>query len=145
MENASKALIIAGAILLAILIISLGIFIFGQARGATDVSAINQVEIQAFNGKFTQYAGPNVTGAQVNQLLDAIVNNNIANQGDTSRQVKLAQSGTGWQATTGLGTATGTIFTSKAPVKAQTGKNFEVTYTVDGTTGLINLITAKSK
>ena len=32
MENASKALIIAGAILLAILIISLGILIFNQAQ-----------------------------------------------------------------------------------------------------------------
>ena len=32
MENASKALIIAGAILLAILLISLGIMIFNQAQ-----------------------------------------------------------------------------------------------------------------
>ena len=32
MENASKALIIAGAILLAILLISLGIMIFNQAH-----------------------------------------------------------------------------------------------------------------
>ena len=35
MENASKALIIAGAILLAILIISLGILIFSQAHTST--------------------------------------------------------------------------------------------------------------
>ena len=32
MENASKALIIAGAILLAILIIALGVFIFNQSK-----------------------------------------------------------------------------------------------------------------
>ena len=32
MENASKALIIAGAILLAILIIALGVFIFSKAK-----------------------------------------------------------------------------------------------------------------
>ena len=35
MENASKALIIAGAILLSILLISLGIMIFTQAQDAT--------------------------------------------------------------------------------------------------------------
>lgn len=34
MENASKALIIAGAILLSILIIGLGMFIYQQASGA---------------------------------------------------------------------------------------------------------------
>ena len=35
MENASKALIIAGAILLAILLISLGIMVFTQAQDVT--------------------------------------------------------------------------------------------------------------
>ena len=35
MENASKALIIAGAILLSILIIGLGMYIYQQANSAT--------------------------------------------------------------------------------------------------------------
>ena len=43
MENASKALIIAGAILLAILIISLGIMIFRQASGVVDSNAMDEV------------------------------------------------------------------------------------------------------
>ena len=38
MENASKALIIAGAILLAILLISLGIYIFSQAQSVVNDS-----------------------------------------------------------------------------------------------------------
>ena len=36
MENASKALIIAGAILLAILLISLGIMIYNQAQNTVN-------------------------------------------------------------------------------------------------------------
>ena len=57
MENASKALIIAGAILLAILIISLGILIYNQASGIVSNNSMDEVDIQTFNNKFTQYGG----------------------------------------------------------------------------------------
>ena len=36
MENASKALIIAGSVLIAILLISLGIIMFNASKGTTD-------------------------------------------------------------------------------------------------------------
>ena len=52
MENASKALIIAGAIL-----ISLGIMIFNQAQDTVDNSGMSQAEITAFNNKFLKYEG----------------------------------------------------------------------------------------
>ena len=45
MENASKALIIAGAILLAILLISLGIYIFSQAQSVVNDSGFTKAEI----------------------------------------------------------------------------------------------------
>ncbi len=57
MENASKALIIAGAILLAILIISLGIMIYNQAQQATQGGGMDQAELSAFNTKFLKYEG----------------------------------------------------------------------------------------
>ena len=57
MENASKALIIAGAILLSILIIGLGMFIYQQAAGAMNDTGLSDQEIQAFNQKFLQYEG----------------------------------------------------------------------------------------
>ena len=72
MENASKALIIAGAILLAILIISLGIMIYQQASGVVNNNAMSEVDINSFNQKFIQYTGTNVRGAQVNALLNQI-------------------------------------------------------------------------
>ena len=57
MENASKALIIAGAILLAILLISLGIMIFNQAQDTVNNSGMTQAEITTFNNKFLKYEG----------------------------------------------------------------------------------------
>ena len=50
MENASKALLIAGAILLCILIIAIGMFIYNSAQG-TIVSSMNSLstqEVEAF-------------------------------------------------------------------------------------------------
>ena len=57
MENASKALIIAGAILLAILLISLGIMIFNQAQDTVSNSGMSEAELTAFNNKFLKYEG----------------------------------------------------------------------------------------
>lgn len=85
MENASKALIIAGAILLAILIISLGIMIFGQAKGVMDGNAMSDVEIQQFNSKFTMYEGERVRGATVNSMLQTVLANNVSADDDNRR------------------------------------------------------------
>lgn len=140
MENASKALIIAGAILLSILIISLGIFIFNQASEITKSSNLSEVEVLNFNEKFTSFEGTNVRGSEVNSLLNRIVQNNVANQEDKSKQVKLTQTGQGWQS--------GRTFTNEAPVempkKAQTGKTYTVKWEPNDKTGLVDLITITS-
>ena len=57
MENASKALIIAGAILLSILLISLGIMIFTQAQDVVTGSGMTEAQISSFNQKFLKYEG----------------------------------------------------------------------------------------
>ena len=76
MENASKALIIAGAILLAILIISLGILIFSQAQDTVGSVNMSEQEIMAFNNKFITYQGDNKRGTEVNALIQAVRTNN---------------------------------------------------------------------
>ena len=88
MENASKALIIAGAILLAILIISLGIVIYNQASGVVNSNSMSDVEITQFNSKFTQYQGKQ-SGNNVRALLQEILSNNMT-QDDDSRKVSVA-------------------------------------------------------
>ena len=85
MENASKALIIAGAILLAILIISLGILIYNQAAGVVNNNSMSEVEAQNFNQKFTQYEGTSVRGSTVRALCQAVLSNNISQDSDDRR------------------------------------------------------------
>ena len=77
MENASKALIIAGAILLAILLISLGIIIFSQAQDTVNNSGMTQAEVQTFNGQLVKYEGEQ-KGTVVKTMIQEVlaINNN---------------------------------------------------------------------
>ena len=82
MENASKALIIAGAILLAILLITLGIYIFQQAQSTVNNSGMSQAEIQSFNSQFTKYEGK-IKGSAVKSLIQEV---NVNNSQDESNE-----------------------------------------------------------
>ena len=88
MENASKALIIAGAILLSILIIALGVYIYNMAAGATDTSTLDSMAISTFNGQFTQYEGEQL-GSSVKTLITNIISSNSTNSDAGERLVKL--------------------------------------------------------
>ena len=59
MENASKALIIAGAILISILLISVGIIVMNAINNPVQQGAASadSQAIEIFNGKFTGYMG----------------------------------------------------------------------------------------
>lgn len=87
MENASKALIIAGAILLAILLISLGIMIFNQAQDTVSNSGMSQAEISAFNNKFTKYEGDQ-KGSVVRSLIQEVIASN-SDPNNASRQIAI--------------------------------------------------------
>lgn len=80
MENASKALIIAGAILLSILLISLGVMVFQQGQDAIKNSGMSKAEIQTFNNQFTQYEGDK-RGSQVKSLIQEV---NASNASDAA-------------------------------------------------------------
>ena len=82
MENASKALIIAGAILISIVLITLGVVILGQGQEVVNSSNIDDTAIQSFNQKFTQYEGTNVSGSRVNALINAVIANNTVAKRD---------------------------------------------------------------
>ena len=147
MENASKALIIAGAILLAILIISLGIMVYRQASGVVDSNAMDEVAVSSFNEKFQQYVGKNVRGANVNALISSIIQNNLSNSDDTSKQVKLVGSGltiTGNNPNWSTKLPTGTAITSTSESgSALTGRSYEVSATPDEKSGYITTVTIK--
>ncbi len=77
MENASKALIIAGAILISILIIGLGVFIYGQASSTVKKANLNSQEAQAQNQQFETYFGDKKSSTEVKALMSLIRTNNI--------------------------------------------------------------------
>lgn len=82
MENASKALIIAGAILLSILIIGLGMMIYNQAKDATDVSGtMDELKASQYNADYIAYEGTKVSGSNVKTLIEKVRVHNI-NAGD---------------------------------------------------------------
>lgn len=91
MENASKALIIAGAILVAILLIGIGVGLINAANstigGATD--QMDEQAIKIFNAKFEGYAGKQ-KGSNIKSLISAVItaNANADNSGRTTISVK---------------------------------------------------------
>ena len=81
MENATKALIIAGAVLITILLISIGIAIFSSSNGTEkNVEKVsNSMSVATFNAQFTNYIGNNLTSEQVKVLISNIITSNKNN------------------------------------------------------------------
>lgn len=81
MENATKALVIAGAVLITILLISVGIMAFNAARRPIDSmdSDTASIEIDRFNSKFLSYAGTK-SGSDVRSLISQIRSSNGTNE-----------------------------------------------------------------
>ena len=77
MENASKALIIAGAILLSILIIGLGMFIYNGASETLEKTAsrMNEQEKLTHNQRFQKFAGERKSGSDVKSLINEMSQN----------------------------------------------------------------------
>ena len=127
MENASKALIIAGAILLAILLISLGIMIYNQAQDTVSGSGMDQAAVTSFNNQFLKYEG-NIKGTMVKAMIQEVlaVNAESGNNDSISVQVK-------------LGDAEQTATPSTSTVI--NNNTYKVSMTYEGTNNRISLIT----
>ncbi len=85
MENASKALIIAGAILISILIVGLGVIIYNNVSGiASDTSGIDQTAVSAHNSPIESYFGSYVSGSNVRALINYVngINRTAAANGE---------------------------------------------------------------
>lgn len=125
MENASKALIIAGAILLAILLISLGIMIFNQAQDTVSGSGMTKAEISAFNNQLLKYEGKQ-KGSVVKSMIQEVT---ASNASDTAA---------------GNGRSVSIIYGSKNPPATSdisSSKTYNVKMEIDSNSGYINKIT----
>lgn len=142
MENASKALIIAGAILVSILIVSLGVMIFNSMSGtARKMANMDEQEIAAFNSKITPYLGKSISGSQVNALIQYVISNNIAcaNSGDTHKAITITFPISGGTNTISINNTNSTL-----TKRVDTGANkyYKVQGTYDSN-GLITTITVE--
>lgn len=96
MENASKALIIAGAVLLSMMIVSLGVMIFNNmSNSVKNDSSLQREEIASFNSKINPYLGNNKSGSQVKALIQLVrsIDQNAINTEDTVRKVSISFNG----------------------------------------------------
>ena len=141
MENASKALIIAGAILLSILIITLGLIIYNQAKTTIDSVNLSEQEVQTFNAKFSSYAGTNVSASKVNQLIQQVIATNQSSYeaGEADKYITISFPGV-TENTTITGANTGTTYSSTDKT-VKTGSTYSVLIENNGTTGLVHTIT----
>ncbi len=100
MENASKALLIAGAILICILLIAVAMYIYNSANATVDsaVSQMSQQEKDIYNSKVKSYLGEVVKGSEVKSMIDNIISMNQENVGKSGKFISILCEGnlTNW-------------------------------------------------
>ena len=82
MENATKALMIAGALLIAVLLVTVGMSVFNMGSDMIDrnKTGMEQTEINQFNNKFLAYEGEQ-KGSKIKGLISEIITMNATNAG----------------------------------------------------------------
>lgn len=87
MENASKALLIAGAILICILLIAVAMYIYNSANATikSAASQMSQQEKDIYNSKVKPYVNEGVKGSEVKSMIDEIISMNQANAGEQGK------------------------------------------------------------
>lgn len=144
MENASKALIIAGSILVSIVIITLGVMIVSNVMDTINNSSnLSEQEILAYNSPFEAYLGTK-SGTQAKALCDKIRNHNNANVDDVSRQIAvLEQDATNTTAAQTTAVTASAVNTIKSKIKA--GNTYTITLGYDANSGLVVAVGIQEK
>ena len=122
MENASKALLIAGAILICILLIAIGMYIYNSANATVDsaVSQMSQQEKDIYNAKVKSYLGDTVKGSEVKSMIDNIISMNQENVGKSGKFISIEVMGSFSKLTQEQQTA---LSATKALTNFNTGNN----------------------
>ena len=146
MENATKALLIAAAVLIAILIISFSLIIYNMASETVGNVNLSEAEMTQFNAKFKSYEGNKVSGGQVNALLRSVIaHNQQEEKNGTKRYVTVQRVKSDGKLATLVRPAdpqNNISATSELGATFSSSMNFKVTCTY--TEGLITLITIDS-
>lgn len=137
MENATKALLIAAAVLVAILIISLGLVVYNSSAETVNQANMSQQEVQSANEKFTRYNGQNKRGSEVNAMLNTVLsaNRDAEAAGEENKVVTVTMDGT-QVLTRGSQSITN---------QADTSALYNITVNYDGPGGLVNTIVVEAQ
>ena len=90
MENASKALVIAGAILISILLITIGVMVISSISGVTEqvTDTTSDMAAQTFNSQYTSFIGTQ-NGSNVRSLLNKVISNNSKDDSRKAHEIKV--------------------------------------------------------
>lgn len=139
MENASKALIIAGAILLSILIIGISMFIFNSGNETIEktVSRMNEQERLTHNQRFQKFEGPRRSGTDVKSLLNELIQNNATQvrDGEPNRIPGVTFGNVNIVPTVGATTEFNTMMTN-----VRTTRSYNVEVLLNAENGIVNQI-----
>ena len=121
MENASKALIIAGAILLAIAIIGIGMFVYTSVSDTIrDAANMSAEQIDAYNQPFLNYQG-DIRGSNAKSLCNVVANHNRT-AADDSEKIGVFTQSKGESYAAGQTTGTSTTEITTVSNSLQSGK-----------------------
>ena len=97
MENATKALLIAGSVLIVILLIAVGLRIFNSTQGTVESAQTTMSSTSAtmFNSQFIMHSGKNKSKSEVKE----VVNKVIANNSSSSHKITLSLYSVGYNGT----------------------------------------------
>ena len=135
MENASKALLIAAAILVVLIIMAIGMAVVQQVNNARTNANLDSTQIEAFNSKWEAYRGINKTASEVQSVFSAAIANNASEKKlGTNRFVTVT-------GLTGLNiSGSATALTTTVPNSVSNGSNYSISLTY-GDNGLVSTIT----
>lgn len=78
MENGAKALLIAGAILISVILMTVGVYVISTTSKSSEQlqTDMKTTSADVFNSKISQYFGNEVSGSRVKTMLSTIMYNN---------------------------------------------------------------------
>lgn len=84
MENASKAIIIAGSVIILLMVVGLGMFVYNKASSSVSVvdTQLDTMIVQEYNSQYTKYEKAYVTGVEVKECILEVLHNNANTKND---------------------------------------------------------------
>lgn len=139
MENATKALLIAGSVLIAIVLIAVGIKILSSTSGTVkQVETVSTaMEKSIFNSQYTQFEGAQ-KGTAVKKLINQAKTYN-ATVKDANRKIKIKTTATGLDRYPNGTTVAANI--NKICDQIQISNTYTIIVEIDETTGFVSRIT----